>query len=587
MAGTFGAGLLGMGGGAVIGGSIVRLFLDSKEFDAALARSKGELDSTATSSQKFGAIASAAYVAVGVAAVKFAASSIQAFDEQAKIMAQTDAVIKSTGGAAGYTAVQIHEMAAALQQSTTYSDESIQSAENLLLTFRSIGSDVFPQTTQAVLDMSTALNQDLKSSAIQLGKAMQDPLVGLTALRRVGVSFTADQVTLIKSLVATNDLLGAQKIILKEVTTEFGGSAAAATETFAGQLEQLKNQFNDIQEKVGQALIPVLDELLSLAKRLTPVIGDTLVAAFQTLADQIQGANDVIEPFMSLLGQIPGLGDSVDKAGTKMSGSAKLIGSAFAGVGVVIGGTGRLLDDWIQANVDTIHPQAKFVGSLVDLKAAFGMIPKPVGQAQNAVRSFAGKTGKDLQAWQADTSKAFSDVIGNATSFSSTWIITGHKYATTMRQMTAAGDRLVADQKKLAQQVRHDTTPAFQAYAAELAKNPPLLDAYVHSSSKVQQQDFSQWKQQQKNQTQFDQTTTALTRMSTQQTATGNTLKALTDFALGATNQVKSLGTQIDGLPSNTRVGITLDITPSVTAGALQSAVNAAVANAVAGLKHP
>ena len=146
MAGTFGAGLLGMGGGAVIGGSIVRLFLDTKQFDAALAKTKGETEATAASGGsamgKFSLLATAAYAAAAYAAVKFATSSVKAYQESEAANAQTVAVLKSTGEAAGMTYDAILNLAKGFQQTTTYSDEAVQSAENLILEFYAIVSPI-------------------------------------------------------------------------------------------------------------------------------------------------------------------------------------------------------------------------------------------------------------------------------------------------------------------------------------------------------------------------------------------------------------------------------------------------------------
>src|SRR5262245_66611796 len=78
--------------------------------------------------------------------------------------------------------------------------------------------------------MSAALGQDGKASAIQLGKALNDPIKGVTALQRVGVSFTKSQKNQIKALVESGNTLGAQKVILRELGKEFGGAAKAATD---------------------------------------------------------------------------------------------------------------------------------------------------------------------------------------------------------------------------------------------------------------------------------------------------------------------------------------------------------------------
>ena len=141
--------------------------------------------------------------------------SIDQAAEAEKVDAQLNAVLESTHQAAGLNGVELDNMAKALQKTTAYDDEAVKSSESLLLTFTKIGKDIFPQAEQAALDMSTALGTDLKSSTLQLGKALQDPITGLTALRRAGVSFTQDQKDMIKTLVDSGDTMQSQKIMRK------------------------------------------------------------------------------------------------------------------------------------------------------------------------------------------------------------------------------------------------------------------------------------------------------------------------------------------------------------------------------------
>jgi phage-related protein len=188
-------------------------------------------------------------------------------------MAQTVSVLHSTHDASGMTAQAVADLATQMSHLTLFSDDTVQAAENMLLTFTNIGKNVFPQATKTVLDMSQALGQDTKSSAIQLGKALNDPIKGVTALQRVGVTFTQAQKDLIKSLVDSGNVAGAQKVILKELQTEFGGSAAAAGRTFPGQLKILGQSLDDIRQSIGDALMPVM-------KQLTSWVSANLVPAF-------------------------------------------------------------------------------------------------------------------------------------------------------------------------------------------------------------------------------------------------------------------------------------------------------------------
>jgi hypothetical protein len=159
-----------------------------------------------------------------------------------------------------------------------FSDDAILGATNVLATFTEIKGTSFQGATQAILDISQAMGTDLQSSAVQVGKALNDPIAGISALSRVGVTFNDDQKALIESMVAVGDVAGAQQIILNELGKEFGGSAAAAVDTFAGQQIVLAEQFADVQQSLGESLLPVLMRFGSFAQ-------ETLVPAVQDLVN--------------------------------------------------------------------------------------------------------------------------------------------------------------------------------------------------------------------------------------------------------------------------------------------------------------
>lgn len=210
----------------------------------------------------------------------------QAADAEA-VQAQLNAVLKSTGGIAGVTAEQVNALADELSRLTPFEDDAIVSAQSMLLTFTNIGQDVFPDATRTILDMSQALGQDLQQSAVQIGKALQDPIQGVTALRRVGVNFTDEQMDMIKAMVEAGDVAGAQRFILRELQTEFGGSAEAAGKTFAGQLKILRTQLGNIGETIGGAVLPVLSQLATqlLDYLARPEVQAGIAAIAQALAD--------------------------------------------------------------------------------------------------------------------------------------------------------------------------------------------------------------------------------------------------------------------------------------------------------------
>lgn len=210
--------------------------------------------------------------------------------------AQLNAVLKSTNGVAGVSANAINEHALALSQVTRYEDDAIVGADSLLLTFTKIGKDVFPKATELTLDLATAFKMDLKSAAMMVGKALNDPVKGLTAMGKAGVTFTQSQKDMIKAMVEAGDVAGAQRVIMAELETQVGGSAKAAGQTMAGQMDILKNTIGNVKEEIGGALIPMLSDLAQWA-------GPKLVAGFQKFSDWFKGGMADFEQLTGKLGK--------------------------------------------------------------------------------------------------------------------------------------------------------------------------------------------------------------------------------------------------------------------------------------------
>ncbi len=270
---------------------------------------EGKLDDIETKAQKtsgsFGSmIGSVAKWGAGLAVALggIALASIGDAAEAESSLAQLDAVLESTGGAAGVTRDELTDLADALEGTTKFSAESTQAAESLLLTFTNIGKDVFPDATKTALDMATALGGDAAGQSIALGKALNDPINGITALSRVGVSFSEDQKSVIKKLQETGDMAGAQKIILAELNKEFGGSAEAAGKTFAGQLEIAKNAMGNVTETIGTALLPKMTEFLNWVTPHLPAIANFFTNVFGAIGSVVGGATDVFQKnFMPII----------------------------------------------------------------------------------------------------------------------------------------------------------------------------------------------------------------------------------------------------------------------------------------------
>ncbi len=187
---------------------------------------------------------------------------IEDTDAAEKNLSQMSAVLKSTGDASGMTKQQLVELAEAQSKVTTYSAETTEKAENMLLTFTNLKSNVFPQAIQATEDMATAMHMDATQAALQLGKALNDPVKGYTKLQRIGVTFTASQIQTIKAMEKAGNTAGAQKIILQELEKEYGSSAKAAGSTLTGQIQIMQNNVKSAGVQITGAVLPIVQNIL-------------------------------------------------------------------------------------------------------------------------------------------------------------------------------------------------------------------------------------------------------------------------------------------------------------------------------------
>jgi len=281
------------------------------------------------------------FASVGAAALAGGlALSIRAAIKQENAEKKLGAVLRATGGAAGISAKAMKEYAAELERTTVYGDEAVIDMQAMLATFKEIKGANFNSATDAILDMSAVLGQDLKSSAIQVGKALNDPIKGVTALSRVGVSFTEGQKELIKSLAEGGDVAGAQAVILKELRSEFGGAARAARTTLGGSLSFLKNQMGSVLEAFGQAADEGLDlrgmfnKIGEGAAKFASEVGDKVVPKLEGLREIItgifEGGDARSAGIERLKAGFSGLGEGIaNTAGKMLLTYAPAIGSAI------------------------------------------------------------------------------------------------------------------------------------------------------------------------------------------------------------------------------------------------------------------
>lgn len=181
----------------------------------------------------------------------FVSGSITAFGQQEQSLKKVGAVLESTGNRYGWTVSELAKMATAMQKVTAIGDEEILSAQALGLTFTDIGKDIFPAFIKSAADMSQAMGTGMRDAILQLGKAIQDPDLGVSALARVGVNTAQLKAKFTDAM----PIQEKQRLIIEEITTEFGGMAEAMGDTVQGRMTRMKNMFGDMQEKIGGAIV--------------------------------------------------------------------------------------------------------------------------------------------------------------------------------------------------------------------------------------------------------------------------------------------------------------------------------------------
>ena len=270
----------------------VVLGLEISEFKRGIAAAKAELKGLVQFGESLKDVGQSLSTFLTLPLALAGAAAVKAFGESDAALKQVENGLRSTGNAAKLSSQELQNLAAQIQKKSVYGDDEVlQKVSTQLLTFSNITGETFKRTQQAAVDLSAKLGQDLQTSAIQLGKALNDPTQSLGALRRAGISFSADQIALIHTLQATGQLGKAQTLILGELERQYGGTAEAAAKAGTGGLKQLANQFNDLQEDFGKIivegikpLIAFLSNLITSFQELSPAVKQTIVIALAVAA---------------------------------------------------------------------------------------------------------------------------------------------------------------------------------------------------------------------------------------------------------------------------------------------------------------
>jgi hypothetical protein len=317
----------------------------------------------------------------------FGKQAADAAQESRAASAQVEASLASMGKASKRSIGQLQEQAAKLQRTSLFDDDDImvQLTANLL-TFGNVSGKVFDRAQQGAVNMSAKLGQSLQSSAMQLGKALNDPVKGVTALQRVGVSFTAEQKKMIAQMVKAKDVAGAQNLILGELEKQFAGSAQAARNAKPGAATI--DDWREFQETAGEIILKTLPKLTQVLDRVI-VAFNTMSPGMQTFMIGLGAVAIILGPILTLLG---GLITVIGAVSTALAAGAAAIGigmlpmigivlAVIAVVALLAYAAYKIYQNWGPI-------KGWFIGLWESIKGAFSAVVAWFGQAFQSLKTF-------------------------------------------------------------------------------------------------------------------------------------------------------------------------------------------------------
>lgn len=326
---------------------------DDKDLNRAikdLNRLKTQSGAASSGTDKLGySMKSLVGAAAGMVAFKAVAGFVKDFATEAVNMAlesrktsdRLDAIAKSMGvyyGVLGGTTGRLQDYAQELQNVTGVSDETTKSAQAILLTFKDLASTsgtaggMFDRATAALLDLSAAGFGDATTNAKSLGKALQDPIKGLTALGRQGITFTAQEKEKIKALVASNNMLEAQNVIMAAVEMQVGGTA----ESVATDFDKMSAAAADAQENIGFALLDAVESAVDAFGGSGGMV-EAILAAGDELANFVAGIGVATTELAGLLKAADDLRLGTDESSVSLLDLAKNALVAVPAIGSMYG----------------------------------------------------------------------------------------------------------------------------------------------------------------------------------------------------------------------------------------------------------
>jgi hypothetical protein len=237
---------------------------------------------------------------------------------------------------------RVSAYAESLEKTLAVDADVIKRTQTKLATFSELTKTVnkaggsFDRATKAALDMAAAGFGTAEGNAVQLGKALQDPIKGIAALAKSGVTFTEQEKEKIKVLVESGKQLQAQDMILKAIETQVGGTAASSASSF----DKMKFAIAGVSDTFGEMMLPVIDALapklaaFSAWASENPELLKVVVGGLAAVAAAIVLINVALalNPFALIAGAVVGLGALLVVAYKQFEPFRKIVDAVFGAI---------------------------------------------------------------------------------------------------------------------------------------------------------------------------------------------------------------------------------------------------------------
>lgn len=185
---------------------------------------------------KLGGVISAAF-SVG-AIIQWSNTALNAYKEQEKALTQLKASLETVANEGTRAFNKLVSQAEKLQKVSIFSDEQIEQTQTMLINF-GLTSKQTEILTNRIVDFASRTGKSLEESSGIFLRAIEGQTRGLIAS---GAKFDD-----------TGSKVGNFNALL-QATEKFAGGASTALGTQAGQLQNIANQIDDINEQTGKAL---------------------------------------------------------------------------------------------------------------------------------------------------------------------------------------------------------------------------------------------------------------------------------------------------------------------------------------------